>query len=136
MGTVGQRGGLPDVANAKLVITANANPYSDQTNATNDIAINKAADAARKECECRPLPFVVPDPEDPNRCLSLWTVTETGDDLADQIMGLGYAEDLLQRAKQLSRQFENPAAGRIVIEAVVHEIVRSGKIGPIEQGFL
>lgn len=101
-----------------------------------DLQFHAAVDAAVTRCKAKPMPFLVPDPDDPQLVLSMWSVTETGDFQADEIMGLAYAEDLIQRAKELSRQYENPVVGRVVIEAVLHEIVRKGKVGPIEQGFL
>jgi hypothetical protein len=102
----------------------------------NDIATNKAVDVAVKECERRPLPFVVPDPEDPNRCLSLWTVTETGDDVADRILGIAYAEDLVQRSKIFARQTGVPSIAQVVLQDVLGEMIRKGKVGPIEEGFI
>jgi hypothetical protein len=101
-----------------------------------DQRFEAAVNAAVRCCQARPLPFVVPDPDDRNRCLSLWTVTETGSDLADRIMGLTFAEDLLQRAKELSKRTGVPSIAQAVLQDVLSEMIRKSHVGPIEEGFI
>jgi hypothetical protein len=101
-----------------------------------DQQFEAAVNAAVIRCQAKPLPFVVPDPEDPNRCLSLWTVTETGDDLADRIMGLTFAEELMQRAKEFSKQAGVPSIAQVVLQDILAEMISKGRVGPVEQGFI
>ena len=77
----------------------------------------------------------MPDPDNPHLTLSLWAVTESGDYCLDWVTGIAYAEDLIQRSKQLSKQLGATAVGSVVIAGVLQDIVRKGKVGPIEQGF-
>jgi hypothetical protein len=95
-----------------------------------DAAIEAACEAAVARCESK-LPFVELDPDNPDCPLSAWTVTESGDCDADMATGVVYAEALIQRSKQLGS-----LTGRMALEAVLQEIVRKGKVGPIEMGFL
>jgi hypothetical protein len=98
--------------------------------------IDAAAAVSVTRCQSNPLPFIVPDPDNPHLVLSMWTVTESGDYCSDFVTGITFAEDLLQRSKQLSKQFGTAAVGRLLIAAVLQEIVRKGKVGPIERSFL
>jgi hypothetical protein len=95
-----------------------------------DATIEAACEVAEAECASR-LPFVEIDPENPDCPLSVWTVTESGNHDADMATGVVYADVLARRCKQLGSLM-----GRVVLEGVLQEIVRKGKVGPIEQGFL
>ena len=79
--------------------------------------IDEAAEVIVARCQAKPLPFIVPDPDNPLGALSVWTVTETGDDCFDYVAGVTYAEDLLQRMKALSTQFGGTG---VVLEHVAY----------------
>ena len=93
--------------------------------------LGAAAEAASQRCDGKPLQFVEVDPGNPDCLLSVWKVLETGDSITDIGTGLVYAEGLIQRAKQFDAEM-----GRFMLESVLHEIVRKGRVGPIEQGFI
>jgi hypothetical protein len=93
--------------------------------------IEAASNAAVDRCNGQVLPFVELDPDNPDMPGSAWTVSETGDRDADIATGLVYAEALIQRSKG-----QGTLLGRLALEAVLQEIVRKNRLGPIEQGFL
>jgi hypothetical protein len=93
--------------------------------------LGAAAEAASKRCDGKPLELVEIDPGNPDCLLSVWKVFETGDSIADIGTGLVYGEALIQKAKQFDTEM-----GRFMLEAVVHEIIRQGRVGPIERGFV
>jgi hypothetical protein len=98
--------------------------YDDQLHAAVEIAVARCNSTTH-------LPFVELDPDNAEFPRSAWTVTETGDFAADVVTGLAYADLLIRRAKMCSSPL-----GRLMIEAVLQDLVRKGKVGPIEQGFL
>jgi hypothetical protein len=95
-----------------------------------------AVASAVNRCTATPLAFILPDPENPNLVLSMWTVKESGNFWADQVLGLTYAEDLIRRSQEYAKHTGVQVAGRLVLEGVMGEIVRKGTVGPIELGFL
>jgi hypothetical protein len=95
-----------------------------------DAAIEIACEIAGARCASI-LPFVELDPDNPDCPRSAWSVHETGDVEADIAAGVVYAEALLQRLKPLGS-----TVGRGALECVLQEMVRKGKVGPIEVGFL
>jgi hypothetical protein len=83
------------------------------------------------QCASGPLPFVHPNPDNPQAIESLWSVTATGDDFEDAQRGLTYADLLIHRAKNW-RGAGDPFQA---IAEICMATVKKGNPGAIENGF-
>ena len=90
-----------------------------------------AIERAIRECNPGPLPFWSFDPDDPDRVLSAWIVSERVDDETDFAVGVVYATELLKRAKLFDRQ-----SGMNALRTTLDAMVRSGELGRFKNGFL